>query len=164
MVIKIAAILLFFVFILSLRSNAFTQTKPFLNKPELQQFGFYNYENINPNLLAYPLERFQEGLNLFLTFNSTAKQQFIWKLYDRRFNELVYIINYNRTGFLLETVDRYNTYAGKIKTQNPNLDNLKKEQIKKNLKLLEKMRDRYHSGSAYWIKIQQAVDTTRSLI
>lgn len=128
------------------------------------QAGFSDYESINPNLMVYPFERYRESLILLFIFDSNTKQRYLWTLYNKRFRELVYIINYDKTGFLLETVDRYNTFVGKVKIQNPVLNQPEKEQITKNLKLLEKLRDRYHSGSAYWSKIQQAVDTTRSLI
>lgn len=161
---KKAALLISLLFFLSQTSNTFAQSKVFLSISQMQQLGFNNYENINPNQIIYPFERYWEDLYSFLTFDPQAKQQYIWKLYNKRFSELVYIINTNKTGFLLETVDRYNTFAGKVKTQNLDLTQSEKTQIRKNVSLIEKLRDRYHSGSAYWIKIQEAVDTTKSLI
>lgn len=161
---KIIALLISLLFILSQANYTFAQSKVFLNKSQLQQLGFNNYENINSNLIIYPFKRYWEDLYSLFIFNPQPKKQYTWKLYNKRFNELVYIINNEKTGFLLETVDRYNTFTGRLKAQNLDLKQSEKKQIKNNLLLIEKLRDRYHSGTPYWVKIQEAVDTTRSLI
>lgn len=163
MIIKLITLLVLLV-TFYFHNPVFAQSNSFLTQSELQQSGIDKYENINPNSIVYPFKRYIENLRLQLTFDSLSKQQYLWKLYSGRFKELVYIINFDKTGFLLETVDRYNTSVGRTKNQMSTLSLQQKEQINNNLKLLEKLRDRYHSGSAYWSKIQESVDTTRSLI
>lgn len=143
--------------------TSFAQSKLFFNDTQLKQYNFENYEGINSNQLIYPFKKYRENLGMILTFDNTSKRAYLFNLYKRRFRELVYIINYDKTGFLLETVDRYNTFTGRVKS-NITLNQEEKQQVNYHLKLLEKLRDRYHSASPYWSKIQQAVDTTRSLI
>ena len=128
-------------------------TGGYLNSVQLKDLGFTGYQQINPNLEIYPLKRYSENII----------HQSAFKLYQTRFEELVFILNYDKTGFLLETVDRYNSSAGKLKTVNIKDPNFKTI-ISQNLKLLERLRDRYHFDSPYWGKIEQAVDVTKSLI
>jgi len=136
----------------------------FMKDEELKSKGFSSYEKINPNLQIYPAKRTVERLKLLLIFNPEEKKNYYFRMFENRFNELVYIINNNKTGFLLETVDRYNSFVGDLKIKNTNLDPKSKDKIANYLKILERLRDRYNSSSPYWAKIQQAVDTTRSLI
>lgn len=140
---------------------AYAKEEPFLGKSDLNKVGITKYESINPNLLVYPLKRVGENLKLFSFFDKEKKDQYLLELYDKRFLELAYIINFNKTGFIGFSVDRYNTFVGTLKERSTSLD---RDKITKKIKVLEKLRDRYHSGSAPWEKIQQGVDTTKSLI
>lgn len=146
-----------------LTTSSFAQSKIFFSEIELKQHNFTSYENINSNQLIYPFKKYWENITLKLTFGNQNRQNYTWILYQKRFKELVFIINNDKTGFLPDTADRYNTFAGRTKTL-VSLTSNQKKQIKDNISLLEKLRDRYHSGSAYWIKIQETVDTTKSLI
>lgn len=135
----------------------------FLNSEELNNFNFSGYERINPNLLIYPLKRGFEQLKLSLTFNKDEKRDLFYKLYDKRYKELVFIINSNKEGFIPYASNRYNSFAGSLKhTYPPDENDIL--QIKTYLNLLERLRDIFPANSANWEKIQQTVDTTRSLI
>ncbi len=138
-----------------------TKEPYFLTIEELNSFGFSSYESINPNLLIYPLKRVFEQTKLSLTFDK--KRGYIYELYDKRYKELVFIINSNKEGFIPYSGDRYNSFVGNLK-QNypPNKEEV--EQIKTYLRLLERLRDIFPANSANWEKIQQSIDTTRSLI
>lgn len=128
---------------------------------ELSSMGYSGYESINPNSLAYPLKRI--GEKIYPIFLSDEKEQdFLNKVYDRRFRELVYIINTERTGFLEETTNRYNTTVGGAKRMK-GVENLQND-YRKNITILENLRDRYEANSTYWMSIQQTIDTTNSLI
>lgn len=156
--------LLIFILFLINPGKLFASHLTFMTNEELKPLGFSIYEKINPNLQIFPFKRVGERLKFFFIFNKEEKSKYNFQLFEKRFNELVYIINNNKTGFFIETVDRYNSAVGIIKLENPQLDKDSKDKISKYLKILERLRDRYHSNSAYWGKIQQAVDTTRSLI
>ena len=127
---------------------------------ELDSMGFSGYETINPNSLAYPLKRI--GEKIYTTILSQEKEQeFFNKVYDRRFRELVYIINSEKTGFLVETTNRYNTTVGGIKAME-DASSLQND-FRTNIIILENLRDRYEANSTYWMLIQQAIDTTNSV-
>lgn len=160
--VKTAPVLAAFLLLAYFPFTSYAQQKIFLTQSQLQEFDFKNYESINTNQIIYPFKTIWENLGYYLILNS--KRNYLLNLYHKRFKELVYIINYDKTGFLPETVDRYNTFAGRMKNQSQTINEDEKKFIIKNLRLLEKLRDRYHSGSAYWVKIQEAVDTTKSLI
>lgn len=121
------------------------------------------YEGINSNSIVYPLKRLDEEIRLFLTFDKKEREKYFYILFEKRFNELVYIINFDKTGFLFETVDRYNSFAGKFKADYQIKEEMR-ENISHHVKILEKLRDRYHSASPYWKKIQEALDVTRALL
>ena len=120
-------------------------------------------EQINPNLLIYPLKRTYEELKLFSLPSKEKKQEYFYQLYEVRFRELVYIVKNRKEGFIFFTADRYNTFVGKIKQYYP-LDDTKKAQFQKKIKLLEALRDMYPSNSPSWEKLQQTMDTTKSLL
>lgn len=134
----------------------------FLTSNQLNELGFTTFEKINPNLQIYPLKRIMENLKLNLILGEKQKRKYLYKLFEKRFSELVYVLNYKKEGFYVETVDRYNTFAGIIKIS-PQDDKDKDQMVAFSI-ILQKLRDRYPSGSAYWIKIQEAIDTTESLI
>lgn len=149
-------------FILILPRISFAQTEHFLSKEELNGFGFSNYESINPNLLIYPLKRIAEQIQLSLIFDKDKKRNYVYKLYEKRFKEFVFIINSDKDGFITFAGDRYNSFVGGLKENYPPGEQ-EIEQIRTYLKLLERLRDIFPANSANWQKIQQSIDTTRSL-
>lgn len=121
------------------------------------------YESINPNLLVYPLKRIYEEIKLNLLPGKERKGEYLYQLFEVRFKELVYIVNNKKEGFIEFSADRYNSFVGRIKNQYPP-DNGQRAKISGYLKMLEILRDKYHSNSLYWEKLQQTIDTTKSLI
>lgn len=156
---------LLFVFLLTLiyPQGVLAASKTFLSEAGLKKLGFTEYEAINPNLLAFPLKRIGESVILKITPGERQKE-YKWSLYEKRFKELVYIINYDKTGFIVESVDRYNSFSGTAKELGYGKDPKTKKQALQQIKLLEILRDRYPSGSAYWVKIQEACDSAKGLI
>lgn len=157
------ALLIVFLLTFSHISIVLAQEPYFLNKEELNSFNFSDYEKINPNLLIYPLKRSFEQIKLTLTFDKDKKRDYIYELYDKRFKELVFIINSNKEGFIPYAGDRYSSFVGNLK-QNYSPTEQEIKQIKTYLKLLERLRDIFPANSANWQKIQQSIDTTGSLI
>lgn len=135
----------------------------YLNDMELKFLGFTSYEPINPNLLIYPVKRISENIKLKLIFNKQKKKDYLYQLYEIRLKELVYIINNRKEGFLIFTADRYNSFVGKIKKEYP-IESDSKVKFQNYVKLLERLRDIYPANSENWTKMQQTIDTTKSLI
>lgn len=162
---KVLLILLFILtLIYTFPSLSLATKQTLMTKEELNLNGFNKYESLNPNLLVYPFKTLSEQIRLFLLFDKTAKLKYSLSLLDLRFNELVYIINFKKTGFLNEAIGRYNTQVGKIKSDSNLIDSSHKIKYHKDMKLLEILRDKYPANSAYWLNIQQAIDTIRSII
>lgn len=125
--------------------------KEYLNLPELQSMDFTKYESVNGNSLLYPFKRLREKI-------SSVPNS---KLFETRFNELVYIANLRKTGFLEESVSRYISISGKMMQ---NKGSHPTDKAKQNIEILEKLRDGYPANSLPWIQIQQAIDTTERMI
>lgn len=134
-----------------------------LQEEELKSLGFSGYERINPNLLVYPIKRAIEVFKLFSLTTKEEKKVYFDKLFEIRFKELVYIANSKKEGFIFFAADRYNTFVGKLKKDYPP-DSSSKVEFQRKLKMLEILRDIYPSNSPYWEKLQQTIDTTKSLI
>lgn len=155
-------VLLFCVIFFSQLSIVFAK-EGYLGDSELKSFGFANYEQINSNQLIYPLKRISEDIKLKLLLGREQKQQYIYNLLDIRLRELVYIVNSRKEGFLFFTADRYNSFVGRIKKDYPLSADLKINFLG-HIKLLERLRDIYPANSPNWEKLQQTIDTTKSLI
>ena len=65
----------------------------YLSNTELNLLGITSYENINPNLLVYPLKRVTEEIKFNLLFSKEQKKEYVYDLYEIRLRELVFIIN-----------------------------------------------------------------------
>lgn len=135
-----------------------------ITQQELDSTGFTKYESVNPNLLIYPFKRITEKIELTLLFDKEDKAKYKYTLLNKRFKELVFIINFKKTGFLEETVQRYNSQLGNLIANNKDLALDYKTSISSYTMVLKTLQDRYNSKSAYRLLIQQAIDTTRRLI
>lgn len=161
-IIKIIAFLSFLIFIFQPFSQTLAKTNELIGKEQLQVLGFSQYESVNPNSLLYHLKRLGEKTILFFLFDADRKGKYNTYLLNIRFKELIYIINFEKTGFLTETINRYNVFVAKTKSYYKNTDS-NSQNIKNFVNILEKLRDMYPSNSAYWLSIQQAIDSTRNL-
>lgn len=135
----------------------------YLSESELQSFGFTEFEDINPNLLVYPLKRGLEKIKLVFLLGREQKMGYSYQLFEVRFRELVYIINHKKEGFIPYAADRYISFLGEMKSEYPPDQNYR-SQIQRYLKLLSRMRDIFPANSPNWQKIQQTTDVTGSLI
>lgn len=160
---KLLSVLIIYCVLFSQLSIISAAQPTFLKQEELRSLGFTDYEQINPNLLAYSLKRLSEEIKFNLTFNKQKKKEYLYSLYEVRLKELVYIVNNKKEGFIFFTADRYNSFLGKLKNEYPPDPDFKVK-IKDRMRILERLRDIYPANSLYWIKLQQTIDTTRSLI
>lgn len=160
--------LIAFLLISTLYVNFSTATYAFdytlIPEQELKTVGFNGYESINPNLLIFPVKQIIEKIKLALILNKEDKIKYQYILLDRRFKELVFIINFKKTGFLAETAQRYNSHLGNLIAANKNLAADYKDTISSYTVVLKTLQDRYDSKSAYRLLIQQAIDSTKRLI
>ena len=148
----VALISYFFLFAGEIYPNMYLQN-------ELKNYGFGGYEKLNPDSLLYIFKRVDEKVTYLLITDEKKKSEYYKKLLEKRYKELVYIINIEKTGFLEETASRYNSLTGEMRKNG--IDSISKEEIKQRILILEKLRDNYHSNTPYWLIIQQAIDTTR---
>lgn len=158
---KVISLIIFTLFFC--QSSAQALENQYLDETELKSFGFTEYEYINPNLLMYPIKRFTESIKLNSIFDKQKKQDYYYQLYEIRFKELLYIVNNKKEGFLSFTADRYNSFVGFLKKEGIENKDFKKK-IEDKIKFLERLRDIYPANSENWSKLQQTVDTTKSLI
>lgn len=135
-----------------------------ITEQELNLTGFTGYESINPNLLIYPVKQIVEKIEQSLLFRKEDKVKYQYTLLDKRFRELVFIINFKKTSFLEETVGRYNTHLGNLITNNKDFAVNYKDKTSGYIRVLKTLQDRYDSISSYRLLIQYAIDTTKRLI
>lgn len=164
MLIRLTVFLLFTIIYMNLSSTTLASGHTLVPKEELKSVGFNEYESINPNLLIYPIKRIVEKIKLASIFNKNDKAKYQYTLLDKRYRELVFIINFKKTGFLEETVQRYNSQLGNLIANNKDLALNYKDKISSYTKVLKTLQDRYNSISAYRLLIQQAIDSTKRLI
>lgn len=159
-------IFLLFVFILLLTYISLVakpDNKSLLSKTDLAEVGITESEKITSNMLIYPLKRISEELTIYIKVEPKEKEAYQFELLDSRYKELVFIINNQKTGYLVETVNRYNGHVGNIKQSYPVTKSEFKEGLRLKVETLEFLRDKYHANSSYWLSIQQAIDTTKAL-
>lgn len=162
--IKLIILLPLIFLVVSPLSQVMAKTQELVPREQLQSIGFTEYESINPNSLIYQLKRLGENVRLLFVLDDTSKKKYYTHLFEIRFIELIYIINFQKTGFLAETVNRYNVFIGKAKPYYKHFDPNSINKINKYIDILEKLRDMYPANSSYWLSIQQAIDSTRNLL
>lgn len=163
MFIRLTIFLLFSVLYMNFSQATLASGHTLVPKEELRSAGFSEYESINPNLLIFPVKQIVEKIELTLTFNKEDKTKYQYTLLDKRFKELVFIINFKKTGFLEETVARYNTHIGNLIKNNKDIAINYKDKLSDYIKVLKTLQDRYNSISSYRLLIQYAIDTTKRL-
>lgn len=135
-----------------------------ITEQELRSTGFSGYESVNPNLLIYPIKQIIEKIEFSLLSNEKDKEKYKYTLLDKRFKELVFIINFQKTSFLEEAVGRYNSNLGNLMINNKDSASTYKDTLSGYINVLKNLQDRYDNISSYRLLIQQAIDTTRRLI
>lgn len=164
MFIKLTVFLFIPLLFINFAPTTYAGKQTLITQQELDETGFKEYESINPNFLIYPIKRIAEKIKLALLFNREEKAKYQYVLLDKRYKELVFIINFKKTGFLEETVLRYNSHLGNLIINNKDLASNYKDKISNYPVVLKTLQDRYDSKSATRLLIQQAIETTRRLI
>lgn len=154
--------LIFFLASINFTSNVLAKEE-MIDFSKLKGLQFEGYEQVTPNLLIFPFKQIGEKLGFYFKVTEEDKKIYQYNLLNKRYKELVYIINFKKTSFLPEVVGRYNDQIGIIKTRYK-LNNFEiDEKLRNSIKILEILRDQYPANSSHWLSIQQAIDTTNSL-
>lgn len=164
MFLKLILIAFVSLLVVSISPAAYLPKKTLVSQREMDSTGFTGYELINPNLLIYPFKQLVEKIELTLMLDNTARAKYQYALLDKRFKELVFIINSEKTSFLEEAVGRYNAHLGNLMISNKDYAVNNKKKIFNYVMVLKNLQDRYNSISSYRLLIQQAIDTTNRLI
>lgn len=164
---KIIRIVIYLTFIsctfLVQTSLVYANNPGYLDIQELKSFGFVSYQIINPNLLVYPIKRLFEEIRFATIFDKQMKKRYLFSLYEVRLDELIFIVNNKKEGFIPFVVDRHNTFVGRLKKYGL-IDRDLKIKFQNYIKLLERLRDIYPANSLDWSKLQQTVDTVKTLL
>ncbi len=144
-------------------STVYARERTLITEQELNATGFSGYESVNPNLLIFPIKQILEKIEFSLLSNEKDKEKYKYTLLDKRFKELVFIINFQKTSFLEEAVGRYNVLLGNLMLNN-NITPDHKKTILSYISILKTLQERYNSLSSYRLLIQQAIDTSARLI
>jgi hypothetical protein len=153
--------LTFSLFFLSL-SPVFASPTNF-SQEEKEMLALDGHESISPGSLLYPVKRLGEKIKLSLLKNRETKAEYVALLLSRRFKEMVYLDEQEKSGFLVESANRFNATAGQIKSDFYPPEEKLKAQLPSYLSALEKLRDKSPANTANWLTFQQCLDTIRQL-
>lgn len=101
-------------------------------------------------------ERIQERINLFFKFSPQTKVDYQKELTEKRFAELVYVIENKKGDFIEEISSRYSTYLGRLtETVTKNKLSKDKDDLLKMLDthklILEDLIQYFESNSGFWL-------------
>ncbi len=112
----------------------------------------YSFELINPDSKFYQVKRLGEKIK---------GSEYLPTLLDRRFREILYLIDKNQLGQLENALARYNATAGVL------LEIPQEERDVKNIETYKsefaKIRDKFPANSSFWLFVQSSLDTTNRL-
>ncbi len=116
--------------------------------------------------LSNVIDRLGEKIQGFFKFSSEDKVSYQKELVERRFAELLFVID-NGQGDLIEEVSgRYATYVGKAtddliskKVSSQSDEYLR--MFEKHLKILPVLRDHFPANSGFWLLLQHDINTVQ---
>jgi hypothetical protein len=122
-----------------------------------------SYEKINPDSRIYPLKRAWEKLMLSLSFSEGQKKQYMQKLVETRFKELVYVADKKKLHEFEKASSRYNTMIGEYIQKYSDTKKDMGESAKNYQQILGELRKQYESDFAYWSFLKSSQETTQKL-
>lgn len=119
---------------------------------------------VQPGMFIYPLMRLEEKLLEKFQFNKEAKKKYYQDLVQKRLAELKFIIDNSYLDELEKSSQRVSYQVGILTDYvvREKLDSKKSTVIdlyKKDKLILEKLRDKYHSNSSFWMLIQHIINS-----
>ncbi len=121
-----------------------------------------------PNTPSYSFKRIKEKALMKTKISSESKFEYAKILLDKRLSELVSLVDIKEPSLITGSSQRFSYQAGILADLNSKLKDSKKDEIKaifdNDKKILSELRDNYPANSAYWLLIQQNIDTLNILL
>jgi len=120
-----------------------------------------------PNSPSYSFKRIKEKGLMIIKITSKSKYDYSKLLLEKRLSELVSLVDIKDPNLITGSSQRFSYQAGILADLNTKLKLSQKESIKVTFdaykKILSELRDNYPANSAYWLLIQQNIDTLNIL-
>lgn len=120
-----------------------------------------------PGSVLYPLKRLKEKIKIRLTFSDSKKIKYGRLLFEKRLSELASLVDKKDATYLESSAQRFAANAGFLTDIASRGDKETKESVISYFEgykpVLEKLRDNYPANYAYWLSIQQDIDTLNIL-
>jgi hypothetical protein len=127
-----------------------------------------SYSTSNPEHPQYSFKRLVEKIRLSMASDSQKKLDINISLLDERFKEMQYLAENRKLGQFQKSSERFNTAAGELIESAPDLSAPAKERLHQQattyVKEFPRLRDLYEANSAYWLLLQQNLDTSNRLL
>jgi hypothetical protein len=125
------------------------------------------YQKTLPSSPSYSFKRFKEKGLMMLKITHKSKYKYSEVLLEKRLSELVSLVDVKDPNLVTGASQRFSYQAGILADLNSKLKISNKENIKNRFedykKILSELRDNYPANSAYWLLIQQNIDTLNIL-
>ena len=121
-------------------------------------------DKVQVDHIAVGFEKLKEKINLFFNFSKTGKTKYQIALTEKRLAELRYVVDSEQVDLTEETASRYATYVGNLTNYvvKNNVASYKSEinsMFETHKTALETMRNKFTFRSAWWLMLQQDIDT-----
>lgn len=120
-----------------------------------------------PNTPSYSFKRIKEKGLMAIKFTPISKFEYSVVLIEKRLSELVSLVDLKELDMITSASQRFSYQAGILSDLNSKLKTDQNEKIKVKFdnyeKILSELRDNYPANSAYWLLIQQNIDTLNIL-
>lgn len=123
---------------------------------------------ITPDSFYYPFKRLWEKTRERFIFSTEGRVKFYDSLFDTRLIELKYVSENRSLGEIERSSQRLSFQAGVLKEELKKLNHAERiqqvlDKYEMYSKLLGNLRDLYPANSAYWLLLQQNIDTLKIL-
>ena len=120
-----------------------------------------------PGSTFYPLKRLKEKIYTAITFSVKEKTRYGIVLLEKRLSELASLVDRKDATYLESSAQRFAAQAGVLTNHALTGDREMKELVLSYFEgykpVLEQLRDNYPANYAYWLSIQQDIDTLNIL-
>lgn len=120
-------------------------------------------QRIYPDNNLYPYKRLWEKIKEFIVFSNNDQVKFHENLLANRISELKYVSDSRLLSLMQDASQRVSYEAGTVEEKVSVSDNQQKDDVKDLFTVyktfLPQVRDSYRANSAYWLFIQQNIDT-----
>lgn len=125
-------------------------------------------QNTLPSSPTYVFKRVKEKLSMILKFSNNSKFAYSLQLLEKRLSELVTIVDNKNLDQMVTNSQRFSYQAGITATINAKLKDNQNDKMRKVFnkysQVLDELRDNYPANSAYWLLMQQNIDTLNILL